>query len=545
MHLTMEGQPGGAGDAELWVRARDILDRALSLPEASRASYLDQACGADAELRREVESLLAVADRPAFSDRPAPADPGATITMQGAAAAGTPILPGQRISHYQIASKIGEGGMGAVYRAIDTNLGRTVALKVISRPFISADDKRRFAREAKAASALNHANIVTIYEYNSDHGIDFIAMEFVEGSALDKLLKQGGTPLSTLLDYARQVAGALAKAHAAGIAHRDLKPGNIMITGDGVVKVLDFGLAKQSRDAEGGEGTVTMALTQIGAVLGTPSYMSPEQAMGEPADFRSDIFSFGIILYELVCGRRPCQGSDAQTTLRQIVYKEPSPVEEVNQSLPQDLAALIAECLRKDREQRLQSMGDASERLRSIAEAPAATATATAAPTPAASPSIRFPWRRVAKWSLWAAAGIAIAAGGVRWGPRMIQRTALLAPDSFQQYQKATALLKKKYRKSYLDEAITTLDQAIAANPKHAASYAALAEAYVARYEGANDPQWLKLAADSAQKAAELDPDLSAAQAVVGLTAMVQQSYEKADAALQRALELDPQNARA
>src|SRR5262249_41323050 len=165
-----------------------------------------------------------------------------------------------------------------------------------------AGDRRRFAREAKAASALNHPNIVTIYEYNSEAGVDFIAMEYIEGTSLDALLAGHEPPLPTLLVYARQVASALAKAHAAGIVHRDLKPANIMTTADGVAKVLDFGLARLEAR---GANVNTIALTQTGAVLGTPAYMSPEQALGEPADSRSDIFSFGIILYEVACGRRP------------------------------------------------------------------------------------------------------------------------------------------------------------------------------------------------------------------------------------------------
>jgi serine/threonine protein kinase len=243
--------------------------------------------------------------------------------------------------------------MGAVYKALDTNLGRTVALKLISRASITAEDKRRFAREARAASALNHPNIVTIYEYNSDDGLDFIAMEFVDGVTLQGVLRQGGQPIPVLLEYARQVASALAKAHSSGIVHRDLKPGNIMITAEGVAKVLDFGLAKQ--EAGGSEQGAT-ALTQVGVVIGTPAYMSPEQAMGEAIDYRSDIFSFGVILYEMVCGRRPFQGGDAHTTLRQIVYKEPDPMGE---GVPGNASDLISKCLRKKREERLPSMAEA------------------------------------------------------------------------------------------------------------------------------------------------------------------------------------------
>src|ERR1019366_5817201 len=224
------------------------------------------------------------------------------------------LCAGQELSHYEIVGKIGEGGMGTEYRAVDKSLGRTVALKVISKGHISTELKHRFAREAKAASAWNHPNIVTIYEYGSDNGVDFIAMEYLEGAGLNRILRQAGSdaglPLNTLLGYARQVASALDKAHAAGIVHRDLKPANIMITNDCVAKVLDFGLARRDlvEEAEG-DVTRTAARTAVGVLMGTPEYMSPEQASGEPTDWRSDIFSFGIVLYEMVCARRPFQGA--------------------------------------------------------------------------------------------------------------------------------------------------------------------------------------------------------------------------------------------
>jgi serine/threonine protein kinase/Flp pilus assembly protein TadD len=542
----MESAPGlgadDSGDAAKWAQVREILYQALDLPAGERGPYLDRACRADARLRAEVESLIAASEQSAIIDRPALVEDPDTVTIAPHGGRAAPLPTGQKISHYEITGKLGEGGMGAVYRAVDANLGRTVALKVISRPQISAGDKRRFAREAKAASALNHPNIVTIYEYNSEAGVDFIAMEYVDGMSLDALLAGHEPPLATLLGYARQVASALAKAHAAGIVHRDLKPANIMITADGVAKVLDFGLAR----LEASEANVnTTALTQAGAVLGTPAYMSPEQAMGEPSDYRSDIFSFGIILYELACGRRPFQGADALSMARQIAFKEPQPPAEVNRALPVELCSLIERCLRKKPEDRLQSMAEAAAALHEHCH----TLPAPSASTQTISrPALSLSRPQVPKWAVWIAAGTLAAASGVWWGPRLkplIQRAPIFAPDSFALYQKATVLLKKKYRKEYLDQAIQTLDQAIAANPNHAASYAALAEAYVGRYQSARDPQWLKLAGDAAGRGAELNPELSTAQAALGFTAMAQQSYEKADTALHRALELDPQNARA
>src|SRR5690349_2759523 len=275
-------------DAQGWARIRDILHHALGLPVVERAAYLDRACAGDSACRAEVESLLAAASQSAFLDRPVLASASgdrATVAM--------PLLrEGGSVGRYRIIEKVGEGGMGAVYKALDTSLDRFVALKVLL-PNRSWDHERRFAREAKAASALNHPNIVTIYEFNRQEGLDYIAMEYVQGTSLDHLLSQHTLPMQTRLEYARQMAGALAKAHTAGIVHRDLKPSNIMITPEGQIKVLDFGLAKRERSPSADpQATQTQALTRAGMTVGTPAYMSPEQVMGEPEDWRSDIFSF-------------------------------------------------------------------------------------------------------------------------------------------------------------------------------------------------------------------------------------------------------------
>ncbi len=345
----------GPMDAEGWVRVREILHWALELAPEQRPDYLDEACGADARLRAEVESLIAASGRSVFIDRPAPECGVSTVTVEKPPSL---LNSGQTIAHYQVVEKIGEGGMGTVYKAIDKRLNRLVALKVISHAHGSGHEKLRFAREARAASALNHPNIVTIYEFNTEGGLDFIAMEYVKGTTLDKLMVSR-LPLETLLEYARQAAGAIAKAHESGIVHRDLKPSNIMVTGEGAVKVLDFGLAKQQDSASAdSDATETQPLTKAGTLVGTPSYMSPEQAMGEPADWRADIFSFGVILYEIACGRRPFQGKNSQATLHQIAHKDPPAAAAVNPSTPPELATLIEKCLKKVPEERPQSMAE-------------------------------------------------------------------------------------------------------------------------------------------------------------------------------------------
>jgi predicted Ser/Thr protein kinase len=338
-------RPPDGLEAGQWERIRDILDSALQLPLDLRDAYLTEACDGDAALRSEVESLIAASEQSAFLDRDPLPSLTPTLNM-------TVPYTGRTIGNYRVVDRIGEGGMGIVFKAVDSRLGRTVALKIISHPASptssAGEEKRRFFREAKAASALNHPNIVTIYEYDSDAEVDFIAMEYIRGTTLHALLAEHRPPLETLLGYAVQAAGAVAAAHAAGIVHRDLKTKNIMVTEGGTVKVLDFGLAKESG--------ARIAETQTGAVLGTPAYMSPEQAKGEPTDHRSDIFSFGVILYEIACGRRPFSGAGIPSTLYAVVNSVPTAPDKLNPALSKPLAALIARCISKHPEERPESM---------------------------------------------------------------------------------------------------------------------------------------------------------------------------------------------
>jgi serine/threonine protein kinase len=277
---------------------------------------------------------------------------------------------GQTLGHYRIDAKLGEGGMGVVYRAFDTHLDRAVAIKVL-RPDATAspDRKRRFVQEAKSASALNHPGIVHIYDIDSanlpDGPIDFIAMEFVPGKTLDQYIGKGGLSLNDALKYGIQIADALARAHAAGIVHRDLKPANIIVADDGRVKLLDFGLAKLTEVIDGDpEGaTATMAAqatpqTEEGSILGTVAYMSPEQAEGRKVDGRSDIFSFGSVLYEMVTGRRAFEGTNKISTLGAILHTEPKAASEISAGVPTELDKIIARCLRKDPERRAQGIAD-------------------------------------------------------------------------------------------------------------------------------------------------------------------------------------------
>ena len=274
------------------------------------------------------------------------------------------MMLGQRLGHFEILSLLGEGGMGAVYKARDTHLDRDVALKVLPHDKMADPDrKRRFAQEAKAASALNHPNIITIYDIASDEGVDYIAMEFVEGRTLEALLAAGPLRVSHAIKYSRQMADALAAAHAAGILHRDLKPANVMIRDNGLVKLLDFGLAKLTDAGNIGETserdrTRTMGLTQTGTIMGTVAYMSPEQAEGKKLDFRSDIFSFGLILYEMFAGQRAFSGDSQASLLASLLRDDPRPIPEIRNEVPEDLDRIVSRCLRKDPARRAQSMAD-------------------------------------------------------------------------------------------------------------------------------------------------------------------------------------------
>jgi len=270
------------------------------------------------------------------------------------------------LGHYQITEQIGAGGMGVVYKARDTHLDRFVAVKVLPPEKVAdLDRKRRFVQEAKAASALNHPNIVTIHDITQEGGTDFIVMEYVAGKTLDQRIGHRGLRLNDALKYAVQIADALAKAHSAGIVHRDLKPTNIMVNEDGAVKVLDFGLAKLTERVQGDQFASTATLddegrpiTEEGVIVGTVAYMSPEQAEGKRVDARSDIFSLGSLLYEMVTGQKAFQGSSKMSTLSAILHQEPKPVSGISPTIPADLEKLINRCLRKDPAKRWQTMAD-------------------------------------------------------------------------------------------------------------------------------------------------------------------------------------------
>jgi len=261
------------------------------------------------------------------------------------------------ISHYRLDEEVGRGGMGVVYRAVDTKLGRAVAIKMLPAEMTSDEDRRRrFVQEARSASALNHPNIVTIHEIDTENGVTFIAMELVEGTPLDQVIAAGPLSIETALTYARQIAAALEVAHASGIVHRDIKPANIMVTRDGRIKVLDFGLAKLVERAPA-DATMSAVATRAGIVMGTAAYMSPEQAEGKPVDARSDVFSFGAVFYEMLAGQRAFSGTSDIGVITSILRDTPPHLRNVRADVPAVLSAIVDRCLAKKHASRYEHGG--------------------------------------------------------------------------------------------------------------------------------------------------------------------------------------------
>jgi len=276
---------------------------------------------------------------------------------------------GTTLGHYQIVELLGKGGMGEVYLADDTRLRRRVALKILARELAGDPDRReRFEREALAAASLNHPNIVTIHSVEEERGIPFLTLELIDGQTLADLIPEGGLPLDRVLTLAIPLADAVGAAHQRGITHRDLKPANIMVTSDGRVKVLDFGLAKLKEDARlmAEAGMPTAALTGDGRIVGTVAYMSPEQAEGKPVDQRSDVFSLGVMLYEMATGSRPFTGETQMSILSAILKDSPRPITDVKRGLPRDFSRIVTRCLSKDVEDRYQSAKDVRNDLRAL-----------------------------------------------------------------------------------------------------------------------------------------------------------------------------------
>ena len=352
-----------------WVKIDKLLSEALARDPRQRQDFLEQACAGDEELLKKVETLLSAHEKAgSFMESPALVVAARALARETEQGRKLDFI-GETILHYRVLKRVGEGGMGVVYKALDTRLQRPVAIKVLL-PEIVADRERRlrFVQEARAASALNHPNIITIHDIDQTEGTAFIAMEYVTGTTLAELIPRKGMKLTDALRYSVQIADALATAHAAGIVHRDLKPANVMVSEKGLVKVLDFGLAKLTESAKGDASGTTEPRTEEGTILGTVAYMSPEQAEGKQVDARSDIFSLGSLLYEMVTGQKAFQGTSKISTLSAILHQDPKPVSGITPTIPADLEKLINRCLRKDPARRYQHMDDVKVALEELKE---------------------------------------------------------------------------------------------------------------------------------------------------------------------------------
>src|ERR1022692_1486338 len=366
--------------ADLWKKVEALYQAALAQPPEERAAFLLQACPDDPQLRGEVQSLL---------------DQQADFFLESAPLSAIKALSaGAKLGNFEIVELLGRGGMGEVYRARDSRLKRDVAIKVLPAGLARDPDRiARFEREARAAGALNHPNIGAVHEIGRDDDTYWIATELISGEPLASVIERGPLGVPRAVEIATQIAEGLAAAHAAGIVHRDLKPANIMVTRDGRVKILDFGLALRQRTSQ---DSTTMHMTDEGTVLGTAGYMSPEQVRGETVDQRSDLFSFGVILYEMLGGKRAFAGASSVEVMHAILKEDPP---ELPASVPPSLDRIVRRCLQKDRERRFQTATDLLFALQFL---------------PHSSTQIERPKRSA--WRKWAIVGGAtIAAFAVYW----------------------------------------------------------------------------------------------------------------------------------
>lgn len=349
------------------ARVEEIYHQALQIPFEKREMFLRDSCGDDDSLRSEVESLLSFDEQAQHFIESPPIDVAANLINEQ----NKEKLIGQSFSHYQVLEKLGAGGMGEVYLAEDTKLNRKVALKLLPLQFSQDKERRkRFEKEARAVSALNHPNIITIYGIERTEDFNFIATELVEGKTLRELLIEKPFNPKEAIEIGIQIADALGSAHSLGIIHRDIKPANIMIRQDGIVKVLDFGLAKLSKHGGDSADFETREHTAPNGVMGTINYMSPEQALGETVDFRTDIFSLGVVLYEMLTGLKPFDGVSDAAIYNATINQNPPSLSELNSEIPIALDKIIFHTIEKKRENRYQTISELKRDLQELKENP-------------------------------------------------------------------------------------------------------------------------------------------------------------------------------
>ncbi len=348
---------------ERWEQVKEVLYEALQREPEERSSFIARACEEDVSLRSEVQTLLSSYEQAGSALEKPPRE----LAMELLAKERLDQLIGQSIGQYRLVSLLGAGGMGEVFLAEDTRLGRKVALKLLPARFTQNTERlRRFQQEARSASALNHPHILTIYDFGRVGSTHYIASEFVEGETLRQLVSRETLPVPTVLEIASQVASALNVAHEAGIVHRDIKPENLMLRRDGYAKVLDFGLAKLTEQRVISSEARTQVNTEAGTVMGTANYMSPEQARGVPLDARTDIWSLGVVIYEMMSGRTPFAEQTVTDTIISVLQKEALPLSQYVRNVPAELERIVQKCLAKDPAQRYQSAEHLASELKNL-----------------------------------------------------------------------------------------------------------------------------------------------------------------------------------
>jgi tetratricopeptide (TPR) repeat protein/predicted Ser/Thr protein kinase len=521
-------------DRERWQRLEAVFDRCLELPLSERAGFLDEACGGDAGLRAEAEALLAAdeAEASTFLDLPA-AERAAPFLEESFEDPEPEEPPPESIGPYRVLEPLGQGGMGEVYRGYDARLRRPVALK---RVRFSAGGwgpvRRRFQREARAMARLSHSAVVQVYDWVEAEGEEWIVMELVDGRPLRELLEQGPVVPAEAVRIGRTIAAGLAAAHAAGVVHRDLKLDNVMATSSGEVKILDFGIARPLRDEEG-DGPSLSNLTVAGMVVGTVIAMSPEQALGQRVDHRSDLFSLGSLLYELLTGESPFRGGSAMETLSRICSLKQVPVIRLRPEVPPALSALVDHLLEKEPAGRPANAREVVAALDGIA---------------AGLPSGARRW----KWGAAAAVAIAVCLLALQPGAR--RGLGALRPDppaaapslpatAYDHYRQGMAALELHHRPGQIDRAVDSFRRAGALDAGYAPAHAGLARAYWRKFREEKDRAWLEKARGNALRALELDGQLTAARVSLALIGLAEGEREAAKRQIDEVLALDPANA--
>jgi serine/threonine protein kinase/TolB-like protein len=420
-----------ATSPERWQRVQALFYQAMELPVDQRWQFLEHECGGDAQLRQELESLLEATEKPLEFLKQPVLEIAQEMVRENS---GPRIAPGTKLEHYEIVSLLGSGGMGEVYLAEDTRLRRKVALKLL-KPELTSDERdlRRFEQEALAASALNHPNILTIYEFRQVDNLRFIVSEFIEGETLRLKIGRGRLQPNAAVDIAIQIASALSAAHSLGIIHRDIKPDNVILRSDGIIKVLDFGIAKLSQNRveetirrKALATTSSVDTSRPGMVVGTAKYMSPEQARGLPVDARTDIFSLGSLMYELITGRAAFLGQTTTDVLAAILTADPPPPADFVPDAPYELERIVSKAMRKDRETRYQAAADLQIDLQDFKKEaefqarlkmparprPARTGWNSLTPSRATAPSVKTESASARRWFLASALLIVVVALG-------------------------------------------------------------------------------------------------------------------------------------